>query len=142
MKLNPCFSLSFDGRCEEAFRFYERCFPGKIQFLLAWKDSPMANEVPPAWGDKVFHATLVVGTATFTGSDARPGTYQSPRGFSITLNMDDPAEAERVFSLLASGGTVRMPLQDTFWAPRFGVVVDQFGIQWEVNCEKPTQSGG
>src|SRR6185436_13656636 len=78
MKLNPCFSLSFDGRCEEAFRFYERCFSAKIPFLLAWKDSPMAKEVPPEWGDKVFHATLVVGTATFTGSDARPGTYQSP----------------------------------------------------------------
>lgn len=137
MNLTPCLNLAFDGRCEEAFRRYELCLNGRIEFMLRWQDSPMAKEVPPEWGGKINHATLVIGSTEILGSDMRPGTYEPPRGFSITLNMDDTSAAERVFNALAEGGTVLMPLQQTFWAHRFGVLVDPFGIRWDVNCGEP-----
>jgi len=135
MNLNPCINLSFDGQCEAAFKFYERCLNGKISFMLTWADSPMAKDAPPEWGSKIAHATLVVGNFRLQGSDPAPGSYESPRGFVINL---DPSEddAERVFTELAEGGIVSMPLQQTFWAHRFGVLTDRFGIPWAINCEK------
>ncbi|HEX4136428.1 MAG TPA: hypothetical protein VHY84_17585 [Bryobacteraceae bacterium] len=74
----------------------------------------------------------------FSGSDSPPGQYQKPQGFALQFNLSDPAEAERVFEALAENGTVRMPLQQTFWALRFGELIDQFGIPWMINCENPT----
>ena len=135
MKLNPCINLSFDGQCQAAFQFYERCLNGQIAFMLAWGDSPMAKDAPPEWSRKIAHATLLVGNTRLQGSDPAPGSYESPRGFAITL---DPSEsdAERLFTELAEGGIVHMPLQETFWARRFGVLTDRFGIQWVINCEK------
>jgi PhnB protein len=133
MDLNPCVSLSFDGQCEAAFKFYERCLNGKITFMLTWGDSPMANVAPPDWSRKIAHATLVVGNTRLQGSDPLD-FYESPRGFCIALH---PAaqDAERLFADLAEGGTVGMPLQQTFWAVRFGTVTDRFGIPWAINCE-------
>lgn len=135
MTLTPCINLSFDGQCEAAFKFYERCLNGKITFMLTWGDSPMAKDAPPGWSGKIVHATLEVGNVTLQGSDSAPGSYEPPRGFVITLN---PAEsdAERLFNQLAEGGTVGMPLQETFWAHRFGVLTDRFGIPWAINSEK------
>jgi PhnB protein len=78
-----------------------------------------------------------VGDGTIFGGDVPPGRYEPPKGFSIVLQMDDPAAAERVFDALAENGRIEMPLQETFWASRFGSVVDQFGIPWAINCEKP-----
>jgi PhnB protein len=92
--------------------------------------------VPPEWSAKLLHARLILGDTALLGADAVPGTYQAPRGFSIVLSLDDPEYAERVFGLLAEKGAIPMPLQETFWARRFGVVTDQFGIRWEINCEK------
>lgn len=134
MDLNPCINLSFDGRCEAAFRLYERCLNGRITSMLTWGDSPMAKSAPPEWSGKIANATLVVGRTSLQGSDAAPGSYESPRGFCIML---DPrvSDAERLFADLAEGGTVRMPLQETFWAVRFGVLTDRFGITWAINCE-------
>src|SRR5258707_6908203 len=86
MNLNPCINLSFDGQCEAAFKFYERCLNGKITFMLTWADSPMAKDAPPGWSSKIVHATLVVGNARLQGSDPAAGSYESPRGFVITLN--------------------------------------------------------
>jgi PhnB protein len=136
MDLNPCINLSFDGQCEAAFKLYERCMNGKIAFMLTYRDSPMANSAPPEWSGKIAHATLVVGNTRLQGSDPAPGAYVSPRGFCIMLH---PAErdAERLFTDLAEGGTVQMPLQETFWAARFGLVTDRFGIPWAINCERP-----
>ncbi|MGH8244993.1 MAG: VOC family protein [Gammaproteobacteria bacterium] len=136
MNLNPRIGLSFDGRCEAAFKFYERCLNGKIEFMLRWDESPMAKNAPADWGGKVLHARLAIGDTELIGDDALPGSYESPRGFHILLNPNDPGEAERLFNALAESGTVRMPLQETFWAPRFGVVTDQFGITWTINYEK------
>ena len=135
MSLHPCINLSFDGRCEAAFRFYERCLNGKVTFLLTWGDSPMANDAPPEWGGKIAHATLEVGNTRMQGSDPAPGSYEAPRGFAITLNPSE-GDAERLFAELAEGGTVGVPLQETFWAVRFGMVTDRFGIPWVINAEK------
>ena len=137
MKLSPCLSLMFDGRCEEAFQFYERCFDGKNSFLLRYGDSPMAKDVPPEWQSKVCHASLTIADTRFTGADLLPNQYRTPQGFSITIGIEDPADADRLFAALADCGTVLMPLAETFWARRFGVVKDRFGIQWDLNCETP-----
>jgi PhnB protein len=126
--------LTFAGQCEAAFRFYERCLRGTIVTLLKYGDSPMAAQVPAEWRGKIVHATLTFGESQLAGADLLPRDYDSPRGFFVLLDMKDPAEAERVFDTLSEGGTIRMPLQETFWAIRFGVLVDQFGIPWEINC--------
>jgi PhnB protein len=135
MNLNPCINLSFNGDCEAAFKFYERCLDGKVAFMLTWAASPMAKDAPPEWGSKIAHATLVIGDSRLQGSDPAPGSYEAPSGFCIMLH-PSAHDAELAFAGLAEGGTVRMPLQQTFWAHRFGMLTDRFGIPWAVNCEK------
>jgi PhnB protein len=135
MQLNPY--LTFNGQCEAAFKFYERCLGGKIEFMLTHGDSPMAQQTPAGWRNKIMHARLVVGDKVLMGSDAPPERYEGPKGFSVSLGIDQPAEAERIFNALAENGTVQMPLQETFWALRFGTLVDRFGVPWMVNCERP-----
>jgi PhnB protein len=127
-------NLTFNGQCEAAFKFYEKCLGGKIQTMMTWGDSPMGDQVPSEWRDKIIHTSLIVGESALLGADAPPDRYEQPRGFSVTIGLDDPAEAERIFNALAENGTVQMPLQKTFWAARFGMVVDRFGMPWMVNC--------
>jgi len=135
MKLIPQISLAFDGQCEAAFRFYERCLDGSITYTQTWGESPMAARAPEGWSGKIAHATLKVGDTAFLGSDVPANVYKKPQGFSIILQMDDPAAAERVFNALAEKASVDMPLQQTYWARRFATFVDQFGISWSINCE-------
>jgi PhnB protein len=135
MNLNP--HLTFNGECEAAFRFYEKNLGGKNTLMMTYGDSPLAGQAPPGWGEKILHATLSLGEQRLTGADAPPEHYQKPQGFSVLLQVSSAAEADRIFSVLKEGGTVQMPLQETFWAVRFGMVVDQFGTPWIVNCEKP-----
>jgi PhnB protein len=132
MHLNP--HLHFNGQCEEAFKFYQQCFGGDIQIMMTYGDSPAPVQTPPQWRDKIIHATLIIGETALMGGDVPADSYQKPRGFSVTIQIDNPPEAERMFSALSEGGTVTMPLQQTFWAARFGMVVDRFGIPWMVNC--------
>jgi PhnB protein len=132
MQLNT--HLIFNGQCEAAFKFYEQCLGGNIQTMMTWGESPMADQVSSELRDKIIHATLIVGDSTLGGGDAPPDRYEEPRGFSVTINLNDPAEAERIFGALSESGTVTMPLQQTFWATRFGMLVDRFGIPWMVNC--------
>jgi PhnB protein len=134
MRLNP--HISFGGQCEAAFHFYERCLGGKIVTMLTWGDSPMATEVPPEWHEKICHATLTIGANVLMGADVPPAQYERPKGFQVLLGIDDPVDAERIFQALADNGTVQMPMQKTFWAARFGVLIDQFGVPWEINCEQ------
>jgi PhnB protein len=134
MKLNPAINLTFDGQCEAAFKFYERCLDGKITYMLTWGDSPMATEAPAEWRSKINHATLVVDTLTIQGSDAAPGAIVSASGYCIMLH-PTIEDAERVFTSLAEGGTIRVPFQKTFWAAGFGILTDRFGIPWGVNAE-------
>jgi PhnB protein len=134
MKLTP--HLAFGGQCEAAFKFYERCLGGKIITMLTYGDSPMAEQAPAEWRGKIVHATLTAGDSSLMGADVLPGQYERPRGFHILLGIDDPAEAERIYQALVENGSAQMPLQQTFWAVRFGVLVDQFGVSWEINCEQ------
>lgn len=135
MKLNSY--LNFNGNCQAAFRFYERCLGGKIEMMMTHGESPMAEQTRPEWRDRIMHARLVIGDAVLMGSDAPPEMFQAPQGFSVSISVETPAEAERIFSTLSEKANVRMPLQQTFWAARFGVLTDQFGIPWMVNCEQP-----
>jgi len=134
MRLNP--HLAFGGQCEAAFKFYERCLGGKIVTMLTYGKSPMAEQVPPRWREKILHATLAVGDNVLMGGDPVPEQYEQPKGFAVLLGIDDPVDAERIFHALAENGTVQMPLQKTFWSVRFGALVDQFGIPWSINCEQ------
>jgi PhnB protein len=136
MQLYP--NLTFDGRCETAFKVYEQLLHGKTVFMMTYEDTPMDLSTPPDWRKKISHATFVHPDFTFHGSDAPPESYQKPQGFALQLNLSDPVEAERIFQGLAENGTVQTPLQETFWALRFGVLVDQFGIPWLINSEKPS----
>jgi PhnB protein len=134
MEINPY--LSFDGWCAEAFNFYASVLGGTILTLMPYGGSPMANAVSEGWQDKVMHARLKVANQIIMGSDSMPGQYEPPRGYSPSISVADAAEAERIFPALAEGGTVHMALQATFWAVRFGVLQDRFGIAWMVNCEQ------
>jgi PhnB protein len=136
MKVNA--HLGFGGQCEEAFKFYERCLNAKIQFSMTYGESPMADQVPANWRNKIVHASLAVGgDLALSGADAPPDRYQKPQGFSVAIDIKDPGEADHIFAQLAEKGTVQMPMQETFWALRFGMLVDRFGIPWMMNCSKP-----
>jgi PhnB protein len=134
MQLNPY--LMFNGQCEAAFKFYETRLGGKIVFKITNGESPMAKETPPERHGKILHARFVVGDKVLMGSDAPPERYEKPQGFFVSLGIEKPAEAERIFHALSEKGKVLMPIEETFWAIRFGMLVDQFGIPWMINCEK------
>jgi len=138
MQLNPY--LLFDGKCEQAFKFYERVLGAKIEAMMLHEGSPMAHSVAPEWRKKIIHARLKIGDTVLLASDAPPDRHEGMKGFSVCLGFDKPADAERVFSALAQNGTIRMAMQETFWAARFGMLVDQFGTPWMINCEKPAQT--
>lgn len=134
MQLNPY--LTFNGACEEAFAFYARVLGGTVIAMVTHGDTPAAKQVPPEWQRKIIHARLAVGDKVLMGCDAPPDRYAPMKGFSVTLGVDEPAEADRVFDALAEGGQIGMPIQETFWAKRFGMVVDRYGTPWMINCEK------
>jgi PhnB protein len=134
MQLNP--HLTFNGDCEAAFKFYQQCLGGNLQAMMTWGDSPMADQVPAELRDKIIHATLIVGESALMGGDSPSDRYEKPVGISITIQINDPSDAERIFSQLSEGGTVTMPIQQTFWTVRFGMLVDRFGIPWMVNCQQ------
>jgi PhnB protein len=132
MQLNPY--LNFNGTCEEAFKFYERCFHGEITALVTFEGAGDVNQLPPGWSKKIMHAHMIAGGQILMGSDAPPGRYDKPQGLSVLLTVEEPAEAERVFNALAESGNVRMPIQKTSWSVKFGMVTDRFGVPWMVNC--------
>ncbi|HZB93525.1 MAG TPA: VOC family protein [Stellaceae bacterium] len=135
MRLNPY--LQFDGRCKAAFTFYEAVFGGKIVSLLTFGETPMGAQCTPEGRDKIAHARLMIGDQVLMGSDPPAEHYEAPKGYFVTVNVEQPAEAERIFHALAEQGRVTMPLQKTFWAVAFGMLVDRFGISWMINCEAP-----
>lgn len=137
MKLNAY--LVFDGHCKEAFEFYEQLLGGKIEAMITHAGAPAEMQVAPEWVEKIMHARLTVGTSLLMGSDATPDRYHKPQGITVNIGIDDTAEAERIFHALAEKGIVQMPIQPTFWATRFGLATDRFGIPWMINCP---QTGG
>ncbi len=128
--------LMFKDNCAEAFKFYEKCLGGKITGMFTYAETPAGTDVPPEAQKLIMHARLEVGDAVLMGSDDCMGGFAPPAGFSVSLMVGDPAEAERIFGALSEGGEVRMPIGETFWALRFGMLTDRFGIPWMVNCEK------
>jgi len=127
--------LNFKGDCEAAFQFYERCLGAKLGPMFRYAGSPMAGEVPAAFQEKIMHGSVTIGDQVLMGADVLPERYEVPKGFSLSLQIKSAEEAERVFRELGEGGEAVMPLAKTFWAERFGVLVDRFGIRWIVNCE-------
>ena len=132
--MDICPYLDFNGECEAAFTFYEQCLGGTLGPIFRYAGTPLADQVPADWQDKVMHASLKVGNQVLMGADVAPDRYQAPKGFSLSLQLTDTDEAERIFPQLSASGKVVTPLQQTFWAARFGVVADRFGITWLINC--------
>ena len=133
MQMNPY--LSFKGDCEAAFKFYELCLGGQLGAIFRYAGSPLADQAPADWQDKIMHGSLTVGEQVLMGADVAPERYKAPKGFSLSLQIKSMSEAERVFHELGEGGRVAVPLEKTFWAARFGMVIDQFRIPWLINCE-------
>jgi PhnB protein len=131
--LNPY--LFYQDTCEAAFNFYAKALGGKIDAMMRVSDAPA--DMPGAAGREktIMHARMSLpGGSVLMASDAPPEHFHKPQGFSISVTLTDPAEAERKFNALADGGTVTMPFSKTFWAKGFGMCVDKFGIPWMVNC--------
>ena len=118
-------------------RFYAEVLGGKNLRVMTFRDSPMAGQMAAGEKDMVIHARFTAGDFTIMGWDAPGGRYNKPRGYAVCLSVDTPEEAERVFKALSEAGDVGMPIAETFWAKRFGMVTDRFGTPWMVNCEKP-----
>lgn len=129
--------LNFDGKCREAFDFYAKALGGKIAFLQTFGDSPMKDQMPPQFQDRVLHVRLEAGEAVILGSDTPPGMqFNGPHGFAVALLFQKPEDVDPVFNALAAGGRVDMPVDKTFWSARFGMCVDKYGIPWILNCEQ------
>ena len=129
--------LYFNGQCEAALKFYEQCLGAKIDGLMKFQGSPAAEDVPADLLDKVLHARMIVGKTELLASDATPGHFEEPRGFSVAFQVEKASDAERIFRELSEKGKITMPMQQTFWSPRFGMLIDRFGIPWMINCEQP-----
>jgi len=134
MQMSPY--LNFNGQCEDAMKFYEKCLGGKITAMHTYEGTPAEQDVPAEWRKKIIHARLQVGDKFLMGSDAPPERYRVPGGFSVTISPETVAEAERIFHALSENGTVHMPIQKTFFAARFGMFVDRYKIPWMVICEQ------
>ncbi|AXA54256.1 VOC family protein [Pseudomonas thivervalensis] len=131
--------LTFNSRCKEAFAFYKDVLGGEL-FSMSFAEAPEDVGMPKD-ADLIMHACLTVGHFSLMASDCPPGQpFSKPQGVSISLNVDSVAEAERLFERLSEGGNVRMPLEETFWAERFAMFEDRFGIAWMVNCEGAKQA--
>lgn len=134
--------LYFNGECEAAFKFYEKALGGKIEMMLPHEGTPAACSVPDDWKKKILHARMSIGHNVLMASDSPPEHAQTQQGFSININVDDPDKAERVFNALAEGGLINMPLSETFFAKKFGMLKDQFGTHWMVNCQSKGVGSG
>jgi PhnB protein len=133
MQIQPY--LFFDGRCEEAVKFYHKALGAEVTMLMRYKDSPeppRPGMIPPGSENKVMHSSFRIGETTVMASDGHCLGKPSFQGFSLSLTAPNVAEADRKFAALADGGKVQMPLAKTFFSPRFGMVADRFGVSWMI----------
>ncbi len=136
--------LFFEGRCEEALEFYKRELGAEVTALMRYKEAPKPSEgapsdgcqLPPNSEEKVMHCNFRIGSTTLMASDGRCSGKPSFAGFSLTITAPNNAEAERLFAALSKGGQVQMPMTETFFAARFGMAADPFGVSWMVLAEK------
>ena len=131
MKLQPY--LYFGGDCRDAMTFYQAVLGGEIATMMTYGEGP-PGLAGAEWQDRILHATLKIGEEELQGSDAPPDRYQPPAGFDVTIALDDLDEARRIFDGLSEGGTVTMPLQETFWTRGFAMLTDRFRVRWMINC--------
>lgn len=126
--------LFFGGCCEEAIQFYVNSLGAKLEMLMRYKESPVQTAIqklPPGYEDKVMHASIIIGGSRVMASDGcETGTKFA--GFSLYFNASSEAEADKVFTALVAGGTVKAPLAPTFWSPKFGMLTDRFGVDWMI----------
>ena len=132
MQVNPY--LFYNGNCEEALKYYQKVLDARIEAMLPYEGGPAEMPIPADYKKKIMHAQVTIDGEVLMASDAPPGHFQQPQGFSVSLQVEDPADAERRFKALAEGGTVNMPFGKTFFSKGFGMCVDKFGIPWMVNC--------
>lgn len=126
--------LFFQGRCEEAVKFYQKSLGAELQMMMRYKESPEPpppGMVPPDWGDKIMHSSLKIGQTVVMASDGC-GEAGKIEGFKLSISVDTEDEAKKIFAALSDGGKVDMPLTKTFWSPCFGMLEDKFGIGWMV----------
>ncbi|CAG1009046.1 hypothetical protein BURK1_03609 [Burkholderiales bacterium] len=138
MQIQPY--MMFEGRCEEAIAFYQKALGARLDMLMRYKESPEPpppDKVPPGSDDKVMHASLTIGDTVVMASDGFCSGRTQFQGFALSASVPDVASAERAFAALSAGGQVTMPLMQTFWSPRFGMLVDRFGVAWMVNVVQP-----
>ena len=129
--------LSFDGRCEEAFKFYQSIIGGEIVAMMKARGSPMEAHCKPDQLDNIMHARLKVGDQYLMASDTPPEHQKKTQGMTVTLEPATLSEAERIFKGLSAGGTVEMAPQPTFWSSGFGMFTDKYGTPWMINCAQP-----
>ena len=126
--------LFFGGRCEEAIEFYGKALGAEVVMMARFNEAPEPQPgLPECFENKVMHATLRVGETMLMASDGRCEGPQNFEGFSLSITVPDEAEADRLFAALSEGGLVTMPLEKTFWAPKFGMLQDKFGVGWMVS---------
>ena len=132
MQVNPY--LFYNGNCEEALKYYQKVLGAKIEAMLPYEGGPADMPIPADWKKKLMHARITIDGEVIMGSDAPPGHFHQPQGFSVSLLIEDPTDAERKFKALSEGGSVNMAFAKTFFSKGFGMCVDQFGIPWMVFC--------
>jgi PhnB protein len=128
--LNPY--VFYDGNCEAAFKHYEKVLGAKIETLLRNEQAPPEMPSPPERKQKIMHGRISINGQVVMASDAPPDHFHKPQGFSLSLTINDPKEAERKFKALCEGGSINMPWSKTFFSKGFGMGIDPFGIPWMV----------
>lgn len=136
--------LGFDGQAREAFEFYRSALGGEIVFASTFGESPMAAQMPPETHNRLMHIHLQIGNAALMGADGGEGCGDRGTGggtTTVNIMVDTADEAERIWAKLSQGAEIRMPMEKTFWAERFGMLVDRFGKPWMINCMAPQEGG-
>lgn len=134
-------TLNFYGRTEEAIQFYSRAIEAEILFMMRFRESPDRSHLRPGLEEKIFHATFRIGSTQIMASDCgceKPPAGTPFAGFAFALRVETPEKAERFFAALSDGGRIQIPLQETFFATRYGIVIDRFGISWKIMVESKT----
>lgn len=131
-------TLNFYGRTEEAVEFYRRAIEAETLFMMRFRDHPDRSQSKPGFEEKIFHTTFRIGSTVIMASDCGCGSSSAKAifaGFAFALRVETPEKAERFFTALSEGGQVQMPLQKVFFAERYGIVIDRFGVYWKVMVE-------
>ncbi len=128
--------LNFNGNCRAAFAYYEKHLDGKILAMMTHSEAPAGSGIPPEWGSAILYARMTLGETELMAADIPPDRQKPMRSAYLFLSVSGPDEAKRVFTALAEGGEIIMPLQETFWAARYAVVRDQFGTLWMINADR------